>query len=51
MANNYAIFDRAEKKRALSKFLDAIPLYIEAMRLSGNDRELKMSCSFALGDT
>jgi tetratricopeptide (TPR) repeat protein len=51
MSNPYSIFDKAEKKRELSKFLDAIPLYLEAMRLSGVDRELKEACYFSLGDT
>jgi tetratricopeptide (TPR) repeat protein len=51
MSNPYSIFDKAEKKRALSKFLEAIPLYLEAMRLSGVDKELKTACYFSLGDT
>lgn len=51
MSNPYSIFDRAEKKRALSKFLDAIPLYIEVMRHPSSDRELKTACQFSLGDT
>ncbi|CAG1065641.1 hypothetical protein BAC1_01227 [uncultured bacterium] len=51
MSNPYSIFDKAEKKRELSKFLEAIPLYLEAMRLSGKDPELKAACYFSLGDT
>lgn len=51
MSNPYSIFDRAEKKRALSKFLEAIPLYLEVMRHPASDRELKTACRFSLGDT
>lgn len=51
MSNPYSVFDKAEKKRALSKFLEAIPLYLEVMRVSGKDRDLKSACYFSLGDT
>ncbi len=47
----YRIFAKAEERRARSRFLEAVPLYIEALRLSSYDRELKMNCSFSLGDT
>lgn len=51
MSNPYSIFNRAEKKRELSRFLEAIPLYLEAMRLAGKDPEIKAACYFSLGDT
>ncbi len=51
MSNPYSIFGRAERKRSLSRFLEAIPLYLEAKRLSGVDDELKSECYFSLGDT
>ncbi|MBE7415889.1 MAG: tetratricopeptide repeat protein [Deltaproteobacteria bacterium] len=51
MSNPYSIFDKAERKRSLSRFLEAIPLYLEARRLSGIDDELKSACYFSLGDT
>lgn len=44
------LFGAAEKKRAASKFTEAIPLYIEARRLSAGDALLKADCAFALGD-
>src|SRR3972149_117872 len=50
MSNPYAIFEEAERKRGASKFLEAIPLYLEARRLSGVDRELKAACYFSRGD-
>ncbi|MDO8426080.1 MAG: tetratricopeptide repeat protein [Deltaproteobacteria bacterium] len=52
MANNpHALFGKAERKRQLSKFLEAIPLYLEAKRLAPLDKELRSACYFSLGDT
>ncbi|MEE8453692.1 MAG: tetratricopeptide repeat protein, partial [Limibaculum sp.] len=45
------LFNRAERKRAASGFPGAIPLYLEAKRLSPRDKGLKLDCLFALGDT
>ncbi|MBI5562513.1 MAG: tetratricopeptide repeat protein [Deltaproteobacteria bacterium] len=46
-----ALFDAAEKKRGASKFLEAIPIYLEAKKLAPKDSELKAACSASLGDT
>ena len=51
LSDPYKIFDKAEKKREGSKFLEAIPLYLEARRLSAADKDLKSACYFSLGDT
>ena len=52
--NPEKLFAGAERKRAASKFSDAIPLYLEAKALSiraGGDKEFVLDCLFALGDT
>ncbi|MBI5887215.1 MAG: tetratricopeptide repeat protein [Deltaproteobacteria bacterium] len=44
------LFDEAERKRAASRFPEAIALFLEAKRLSAQDRELRADCAFSLGD-
>ncbi len=46
-----ALFERAEKKRAASRFIEAIPLYLEAKAKARADAELRADCAFSLGDT
>ncbi len=45
------VFEKAERKRAASKFIDAIPLYLKVKAQAKGDRELTLDCLFALGDT
>ena len=49
--NGYEIFEQAEKKRARSLFLEALPLYLKAKKLLKNDPEALLSCLLSLGDT
>ena len=48
--SNPTRYSKSRIKRNASKFLDAIPLYMEAKRLSGSDAELKAACYLSLGD-
>ncbi len=45
----YILFEKAEKKRASSRFLEAIPLYLTSKKLA-KDTGLKTACHFSLGD-
>ena len=47
----YEIFNSGMKMKASSKFAVAVPLFSEAVRLSGRDPELKLDSHFALADT
>ena len=50
MQNFEKTFQTAEKKRAASKFNEAIKFYLSAQRLCGNNSEAELSCLLALGD-
>ena len=45
------IFLRAEKKRESSKFLEALPLYLEAKTLARKDEDLLLEITCSLADT
>lgn len=44
------VFQKAEERRAKSRFDEAIALYIKAKGLCGKDNEARLSCLLALGD-
>ncbi len=47
--NPTALLSLAEKKRASSKFLEALPLYLEAQKAADND-ELRLNCTQSSAD-
>ena len=49
--DQYALYDAGMKRKAASRFEDAVPLFKEAARFAGRDREFRLDCLFALADT
>jgi tetratricopeptide (TPR) repeat protein len=47
----YELFVAGMERKSASRFASAVPLFEDAIKLAGRDREFRLDCLFALADT